>query len=181
MVPDSADRSTRPIGRILIERWDEMACTPSLPKLLLPSQWYLAKFFSIPWFKTFSDPGRMLNDMRRLVLVLASMAELVRGQTYVLPNPIHRYVLVPPIERPAPSTTSSDSSILSTPNPNAPIYASDFSSAGYFQPETNPNYIRNATCTWVVLQFCYFLTNSILGVRVRMHADCSLCRGIRRL
>src|SRR5579859_2648393 len=46
------------------------------------------------------------------------------------------------------TTTTTASVTLSTPNPNAPIYSSDFSAMGYFQPETNPQYIRNATCTW---------------------------------
>jgi len=77
------------------------------------------------------------------------------GKRYGLPNPVRRYSLVPPVQRSATTKRQSSSPIASAstnlgmPNPNAPIYASDYSPTGYFQPETNPQYIRNATCTWV--------------------------------
>jgi hypothetical protein len=83
-----------------------------------------------------------------LSVLLFVLGLQVEGKKYGLPDPVRRYSLVDPVQRP-PRTTTTSSSPLSTPNANAPIYASDFSSGGYFQPETNPQYIRNATCTWV--------------------------------
>lgn len=84
-----------------------------------------------------------------LSVLLFVVGVQVEGKKYGLPDPVRRYSLVDPIQR-GPRTTTTSSTTLSTPNPNAPIYASDFSSGGYFQPETNPQYIRNATCTWVL-------------------------------
>jgi hypothetical protein len=85
------------------------------------------------------------------LLAAVQLGVLAQGKKYGLPDPVRRYAFVPPVQRPSP--TLSTSTNLGTPNPDAPIYSSDYSSAGYFQPETNPQYIRNATCTWVV----YFL------------------------
>jgi hypothetical protein len=102
-----------------------------------------------------------------LPVLLCMLGLQVEGKKYGLPDPVRRYSLVDPIQRP-PRTTITASSTLSTPNANAPIYASDFSSGGYFQPVTNPQYIRNATFLNCLL------TCSTTGVQVRMHADFNL-------
>src|SRR5271170_3064651 len=82
--------------------------------------------------------------------VLHADVKVAHAATYGLPDPVHRYKLVDPIQRSRTTGTTPLLSSLSTPNPNAPIFSSDCSSSGYFQPETNPEYIRNATCTWVL-------------------------------
>src|SRR5271155_1007579 len=84
------------------------------------------------------------------VSVLLADVKVAHAATYGLPDPVHRYKLVDPIQRSRTTSTTASSAVLSTPNPNSPISSSDFSSSGYFQPETNPQYIRNATCTWVI-------------------------------
>src|SRR5271156_1945153 len=94
------------------------------------------------------------------VSVFLGDVKVTHAATYGLPDPVHRYKLVDPIQRSrTTSTTTSLSSLGLTPNPNAPIYSSDFSLSGYFQPKTNPQYIRNATCTWV--PHSHLLLNSL--------------------
>src|SRR5271170_516822 len=93
----------------------------------------------------------MLSVFLTLFLsVLLADVKIAHAATYGLPDPVHRYKLVDPIQRSQTASTTASSVALSNPNPNAPIYSSDFSSSGYFQPETNPHYVRNATCTWVL-------------------------------
>jgi hypothetical protein len=64
------------------------------------------------------------------------------------------------------------------PDPLSPVLSSDFSAAGYFQPATNPQFFRNATCTTVTSRLLKF-NPSTRDVRNTMHVDCSLRLDLR--
>ena len=122
--------------------------------------------------------GSMLpNCFISLCLLAAQLSTVVEGKKYGLPDPVRRYAFVDPIQRPSRTSTSIT---LGTPNPNAPIYSSDFSSTGYFQPATDPQYIRNATCTWVTPK--YVSSNiSTMAVPAKTPAVYNLCLDTQRL
>ena len=84
-----------------------------------------------------------------------------------------------PSSTPTPNTRLSGTSSLGIPDPNAPVLASDFSSEGYWHPASNPQYIRNATCTPV--DPVHFRSNgSTLDVQAGMHAACNLCLDLQQ-